>query len=283
MKTHQIDSNTDLYCIVGSPVRHSLSPVIHNTAFQKNGINAVYLAFEPSSIESAVESIRSLGIKGASVTIPFKIDVLRYVDEADPLASAIGSVNTLVNADGKIIGHNTDGYGAIRALANNKINVENSRILLIGNGGSARALAYTLLQNGASVMLGGRNLARVEGLARDLEKKYRKVRSLLIGDLDRKHMESVDVIINTTPVGMAPDTDSMPIPDALLLKRHAVFDIVYSPLKTKLLDAAQKKGCAVVNGIEMLIFQGARQFELWTGKPAPIDAIYSAITSRLHA
>ncbi|OHD70663.1 MAG: shikimate dehydrogenase [Spirochaetes bacterium RBG_16_49_21] len=282
MKQFEIDSQTKLYCIFGSPVRHTLSPVMHNAAFRKIGANAVFLAFEPPSIRAAVASMRSLDIKGAAITIPFKIDVLECLDAVDPRAADIGSVNTLVNTGGLITGYNTDGSGAVQALAAKKINAADSNTLVLGNGGSARAIAFALLQSGAAVIVAGRNAPRVERLVRDLEKQYTQVRGLLISDLDRKLMEGVDIIINATPVGMAPDTGSMPISDELLVKRHAVFDIVYSPRMTKLLAAAAEKGCAIINGIDMLIYQGLQQFELWTGKEAPFGAVKSAISGRLR-
>ena len=277
-----INSRTDLYCIFGSPVRHSLSPVMLNAAFQETGINAVYLAFEPASIQAGISSMKSLGIKGASVTIPFKIDALGFVDNMDPLAARIGSVNTIVNSDGILTGYNTDGYGAIQALANKNISIENATSLIIGNGGSARAIAFTLLQNRSAVALAGRNIGKVEALACDLRKQQSSVRSLLISDLDEQFMNSIDIIINTTPVGMAPHLDAIPLHEDLLFEKHTVFDIVYSPVMTKLLTAAEKKGCAIVNGIEMLIYQGARQFELWTGKQPPIPAMFSAIVNHLQ-
>jgi shikimate dehydrogenase len=277
-----IDSQTDCYCIFGSPVRHTLSPVMHNAAFRETGTNAVFLAFEPRSIGAAVESMRSLGIKGAAVTIPFKVDVIGSLDAIDPLAADIGSVNTLLNTRGFITGYNTDGPGAVDALIEKKINVKGSRVLVLGNGGSARAIAFSLLQNGASVTIAGRNRERINRLAGDLGKRSEDVNALLISGLDRSFMETIDTIINTTPVGMAPDSASMPIRDGLLLKRHAVFDIVYSPLFTRLLAAARETGCTAVNGIDMLVCQGRRQFELWTGKEAPREAVNAALNLRLR-
>ena len=226
--------------------------------------------------------MKSLGIKGASVTFPYKIDVIRFLDAIDPDAADIGAVNTLVNSEEIITGYNTDGYGAVRALENKKITVENTSILILGNGGSARAIALTLLQKGSSVFLAGRNASRIESLARDFKKKHRPIHSLLIGDLDRKLMETIDIIINTTPVGMSPDIDVMPLREDLVMQRHTVFDIVYTPLMTKLLTVAREKKCTLVNGIDMLLFQGVRQFELWTGIPAPVDAISSAIIKHVH-
>ncbi len=277
VKAQDINSDTTLYCIFGKPVRHSLSPVMHNRAFRETGINAVYLAFEPHSAESALQAMRSLGIRGASVTIPFKVDVMRYLDTIDALAEDIGSVNTLINDGGRISGYNTDGHGALRALAGSGIPIRNATALVLGNGGSARAIAFTLLENGARVVLAGRNAENVGQLAGDLSRKHGQVRSMLIGDLDRVIMDTVDIIINTTPVGMAPEMDSTVLNEDLISKKHTVFDIVYSPHMTRLLETAEKKGCAIIHGIDMLILQGAGQFELWTGREAPVNAMAAAI------
>ncbi|OHD65347.1 MAG: shikimate dehydrogenase [Spirochaetes bacterium RBG_13_51_14] len=271
-----------MYCIFGMPVRHSFSPVIHNAAFNQLGINAVYLAFEPPSIEDAIQSMRTLNILGASVTIPFKIDVIKHIDGIDQLAARIGSVNTLVNWDGKITGFNTDGYGAIRALENENIPLGNATCLVIGNGGSARAIAFTLLARGASIIIAGRNVTRIEGLAAELRKTEPSVRAVPLSDIDRKLMETVDIIINTTPVGMSPDINAVPIDPGFISARHTVFDIVYSPHMTKLLSAAEERGSTIVHGIEMLVHQGARQFELWTGTSAPVETMRRAVLKHLQ-
>jgi shikimate dehydrogenase len=255
---------------------------MHNAAFRECGINAVYLAFEPRSIEEAVASMKSLGIKGASVTIPFKIDALRYCDEVDPIAADIGSVNTLVNRNGLVKGFNTDGYGAARALEEGKVMLRGAVCLVIGNGGSARAIAFTLIESGSSVIIAGRNAGRIGRLADDLKKKAPETRSILMENIDGGLMESVDVIINTTPVGMTPDVGSMPLEKGLISASHAVFDIVYAPHMTRLLSAARDRGSRIVHGIDMLVYQGARQFELWTGKPAPVRTMMKAARRHLQ-
>jgi shikimate dehydrogenase len=276
MKSTDINAGTGCYCIFGNPVSHSVSPLMHNAAFRASGINAVYLAFEPGSIAEAVASMKSLGIKGASVTIPFKIDALSCCDEVDPIAADIGSVNTLVNSGGRIRGFNTDGYGAARALEESKVALKGAACLVIGNGGSARAIAFTLIERGASVIIAGRNAGRIGRLAGDLRARDPGTRSMLLENIDGGAMKSVDVIINTTPVGMTPDVGSMPLDISLLSARHAVFDIVYAPHMTRLLTAARERGSRIVHGIDMLVYQGARQFELWTGKPAPVKIMMRA-------
>ena len=280
MSAISINSSTGLYCVFGSPVSHSVSPVMHNAAFSETGLNAVYLAFEPSSIEGAIRSIRELGIRGASITIPFKIEALRHVDTVDPHAAEIGSVNTIVNRDGSLTGHNTDGPGAVRALERANVRTEGSTCLVIGNGGSARAIAATLAARGARIIITGRNPERIRALAAAVGRSA-SARAVELGALDRALMDTVDVIINTTPVGMAPQAEAIPLPEDLLAPRHTVFDIVYAPHNTVLLSAARRRGCVVVHGIEMLLHQGARQFELWTGLAAPVEIMRRAIFSHL--
>jgi shikimate dehydrogenase len=272
-----ISNKTRLYCIFGNPVGHSLSPAMHNAAFRHLNIDAVYLAFQPDSIEGAVRAMRALPIMGASVTIPFKRVVMDFIDEIDPLASDIGSVNTLTNAGGKIRGCNTDGFGALESLKENGIGITGSVVLILGNGGSARSIAFTLLTQGSSVIIAGRDPERIAGLSNDLRKKHEKVSHIPISGLSPDSMRGIDVIINTTPIGMEPDTDKSPINENLLMKNHTVFDIVYKPEITTLLKAAASAGCRVINGSGMLLHQGAKQFEIWTGSRAPIDIMRKAI------
>lgn len=276
-KKINIDANTELYCIFGKPVRHSLSPAMQNAAFKSAGMNAVYLAFEVGNIKEGIFAMRALGIKGASITIPFKQDAMNYLDETDPLAEEIGSVNTLKNENGVITGYNTDGYGAVNALKNNGVDIKNSRVLIIGNGGSARAITFTILQAGASATIAGRNTDRILNLVNDIRAKGREINHILIKDISPSFIKEIDIIINTTPIGMAPNIDEAPIEDGLILGSHIVFDIVYSPDMTKLLKIAKSKKCKTVKGIEMLVNQGAKQFEIWTGNKAPVSIMQKSI------
>ena len=272
-----INASTALYCIFGNPVKHSLSPAMQNAAFRELGINAVYTAFEAASIKNAIAAMKALNIRGASVTIPFKVQAMKFVDAIDPLAKDIGSINTLVNLNGKIHGYNTDGMGALEALNNNGVQVEKSQVLILGNGGSARAIAFTLLTQKANVTIAGRNEKNILKLANIIKKKYRNITTISLNKIDKEYMSNIDIIINTTPVGMNPNIDKMPMEPALLQKKHTVFDIVYSPHNTKLLKTGKAKGCRIIHGIEMLINQGAKQFEIWTGKKAPLKVMEKAI------
>jgi len=277
-----INAQTSVYCILGKPVRHSLSPVMHNAAFASIGINAVYVAFEPASIKEAFDAIKSLGIKGASVTIPFKVDVLPLCDSVDDLALRIGSINTLVNDDGKIKGYNTDGYGLLRSLETHAIDYHNKNILIIGNGGSARAIAYTLAQHNAQITICGRNINNIMHLANDLRKHFSSVDTMLLEQITPDITEQYHIIINTTPVGMKPDTSKTPIDTSLLHQHHVVVDIIYSPLHTLFIQDAREKGCTVITGDYMLLYQACMQFEIWTGNPAPIDVMHQALRQALQ-
>ncbi len=277
-----IDSHTQLYAVFGMPVRHSLSPVMHNAAFRESGIDAAYLAFEPDSIRGAVESMKSLGIPGASVTIPFKIDVLPCLDDIDRHAAEIGSVNTLHNLGGRIVGHNTDGRGAVRALVESGVDIEGASCLIIGNGGSARSIGFSLLSHRASVLIAGRSIERARALSSDLGGDSSAVRAIGIPEIGPAIMEGIDIIINTTPVGMAADAQNIPIAPDLISSRHTVFDIVYVPRTTRLLLEASKRRAHTVHGIDMLVYQGALQFELWTGLEAPVEAMFRAVNEALR-
>jgi len=282
MKSIRITSATGLYAIFGNPVRHSISPLMHNAAFAETGIDAVYLAFEPSSAGDAVSAMKNIGILGASVTIPFKIDMLKHLDAVDPLAASIGSVNTIVNENGRLSGYNTDGYGAVRAIEQSGITLKGKTCMVIGNGGSARAIALTLAGTGARVIIAGRNGIRVNSFVQDLTTVAPGTKAVILKDITSSFMEQVDVIINTTPLGMTPDTGSTPLEASLIAPRHIVFDIVYAPHETRLLADARKIGCRVVYGIEMLILQGARQFEIWTGREAPVETMRRAAYRHVH-
>ncbi len=277
-----INARTRLYCLFGRPAKHSLSPAMQNAAFSAMGINAVYLTFEISSLGQAVQAMRTLPIHGASVTIPFKSEIIPYLDDVEPAARRMGAVNTLVLSGDLIKGHNTDGYGALQALTNNGVSPHGATVLVAGNGGSARSIAHALMDEGASVFIAGRNSRRVSVLVDDLKKGHGSAEGILLEELTPGFTARIDVIINTTPVGMAPDTEACVLPENLLHSSHVVMDIVYTPLKTVLLAAAERKGCRALNGLEMLLYQGARQFEIWTGLHAPVVVMRNALLESLE-
>jgi shikimate dehydrogenase len=257
-----IDARTRLYGIIGNPIRKSLSPVIHNNAFRRMGINAAYLAFEVNEVQDALRGIRGLDIQGVSVTMPFKLSVIPFLDELDILTERIGAVNTIVNSAGKLIGHNTDLYGALRPLEE-RIDLKGKRVILLGAGGSARAIAYGLKEKGCRVAIFNRSLERAATLAQELGYSYHSLSAFAAMEEDATEG---DVLINTTPVGMYPNETESPFPKHLLREGMIVMDIVYQPLRTKLLQEAQEQGCETIDGLEMLAYQGVGQLEIWTGE-----------------
>lgn len=264
-----IDAQTALYGVIGNPVHHSLSPVIHNGAFKRLGWNAIYLAFEVKDLEEALRGIRGLGMRGVSVTIPFKTEVIPFLDQVEGLAKRVGAVNTIVNRRGRLVGYNTDCEGALEALEE-KMELRGKRVVLLGAGGAARAIGFGLKERGLPLIVVNRSTERGQTLSQELGCGYLPVSSLLrmkAGELD------ADVIINATSLGMYPRDGRTPIPRELLKKGMMVMDIVYEPLQTKLLREAKEKGCVTVDGLEMLIRQGMAQFEIWTGQRLDIGQI----------
>jgi shikimate dehydrogenase len=267
-----INGRTEVYGIIGNPVSHSLSPAMHNRAFAALGLNKVYLPFEVREVADAMTGLRALGIRGASVTIPHKQAVIHHLDEIEPVAARIGAVNTLVIDGPRIKGYNTDWLGANRALAE-ELEPAGQMVLILGAGGSARAIGFGLLEAGATVVLASRTPERGQLLAKELGCEW--------VPLSQAGSIPAAVLVNATSVGMAPRQEQTPMDRETLAGFEVVMDIVYAPLETRLLGEARAAGCRVVNGLAMLLYQGAAQFELWTGRPAPVMAMRSALLSSL--
>jgi shikimate dehydrogenase len=274
-----IDGKTQLFGIIGNPVAHSLSPAMHNRAFHELGINSAYVPFPVSDVENALKGLKALGIRGVSVTIPHKETVIPYLDEVDPVAAEIGAVNTILvhheNGRVKLLGTNSDWQGANRALEN-VTTLCGKQVIILGAGGSARAIGFGLKAAGAAgITLCSRTEVRGRALAAALKCPWCAFAQLktLTGD----------ILINATSVGMNPDSNRTPAPNCDLSRFGVVMDIVYAPLQTILLRQAQAAGCKVVSGIEMLLHQGAVQFELWTGKPAPIELMRETLITAIGA
>ena len=269
-----IDANTSLFGLIGSPVAHSLSPVMHNQAFATTGCNAVYLAFCVKDPGAALKSIKALNVKGLSVTLPHKVAVMEYLDEIDRDAARIGAVNTIVNRNGKLIGYNTDWQGAINALQT-RTTLDGKSAAIIGAGGAARAIGFGLKTVAGHLTILNRTSKTGEQLAADLQADFLP--------LDECRPNHYDILINTTPVGMHPDTDVTPIGKQSLSADMVVMDIIYNPLNTRFLKDANDSGCRTVNGLDMFVFQGAHQFELWTGKKAPVGVMRQTVQEALKA
>ncbi|WP_300673523.1 shikimate dehydrogenase [Desulfoluna sp.] len=267
-----IDAKTRLFGVFGDPVAHSLSPAMHNAAFGACRLNAVYLAFGLKDAQGAVQAMRTLGMGGASVTIPHKTDVMAYLDEVDLTAREIGAVNTLVNREGKLIGFNSDVAGAMRALEE-KGTIAGKKVLMIGAGGAARAIGYGIRQRGGSLLITNRSEDKGNALAEDLGAAFSPLSDVDLG--------TVDILINATSVGMVPRTDAVPLSLDGLTSRTLVMDIVYNPLETALLSAARAKGCVTVDGTAMFVYQAVSQFELWTGLEAPVDLMRRTVLEAL--
>jgi len=269
-----IISNTKICCLIGDPVEHSLSPLIHNAAYKELGLNYSYITLRIKDVERAVETIRTDGIRGVSVTTPHKVSVLKYLDRLDPIAKAIGAVNTIVNDNGVLTGYNTDGAAALKALEE-VTDPGGKRIVLVGSGGAALAIATALKENSVNMVILNRTEAKARQLANRVEAED-------AGDLSKISLVTkADILINATTVGMTPKTKETIVPREFLHKRLTVFDIVYNPKETRLLVEAREKGCNIVYGYKMLLYQAAKQFELFTGHPAPLKVMESTLIQAL--
>jgi shikimate dehydrogenase len=259
-----MNSLTQLFGVIGNPVRHSLSPILHNGAFRRMGVNAAYLAFEVENLPAAISGIRGLGIRGMSVTIPFKTAIIPLLDQVEEVAGRIQAVNTICREGRKLIGRNTDWSGAVGALEE-KINLQGKKVLLLGAGGAARAIAFGLKERGCRVFIANRSPEKGQKLAEAMGLTYLPPGAIKDPDFQ--------VIINATSRGMYPQHLETPCPKNLLKEGTVVMDIVYQPVRTKLLREAEERGCQTIDGLEMLARQGAAQVEMWTGKKPDIRFI----------
>lgn len=269
-----VDVNTRLYAVVGDPITHSLSPVMHNAAFRQTGHNGVYVALHVTDLPRAVAGIRALNIHGCSVTIPHKVAVMDLLDDVDPVARQIGAVNTIVNNAGRLSGLNSDSPGAMAALLE-KTPVARRRVAVIGAGGAARALAHGVVAHGGWLTIVNRSADKGHRLAKALDSDFCPLTDF--------SGAGYDILVNTTSVGMTPHIDRMPVSHACLRPAMTVMDIVYNPLETKLIKAARDTGCTVVEGVSMFVHQGAIQFERWTGKKAPVQLMKRTILENLKS
>jgi shikimate dehydrogenase len=281
-----ISTSTRLCAVIGNPVAHSLSPALHNAAFNALGLDYVYTAFRVEDLKSAMSGMRALeNFRGMSVTIPHKIEVMDYLDEVDDIDRSIGSINTVLNEGGRLCGFGTDGPGALKAILDAGVDPDNATVLMLGAGGASRAIAFTLARSagiGKLVMM-DINEPMLRGLAADLASGTNvAVEADLLGpDTISARMAEADIIINCTPVGMHPKEDSSLVPPGLFRRGQVVFDVVYTPLETKLLREAASQGCIVISGVEMFINQAVLQFERFTGADAPVDVMRKVLMERL--
>ncbi len=271
-RVERLDKRVQIYGVVGSRASISLSPAMQNAAFHAKHVNAVYLPCETERLSDFLAFARELGFIGFSVTMPFKRAIIRHLDWLDPLAAKIGACNTVAVQRGKWMGWNTDAAGVIEVLTK-RLRLAGSRILVLGAGGAGRAAAYALRAEGAEIILSARRESAARRLARSISAQV-----VPWGDVEEL---DVDAVINATPVGMMPHMDVLPI-DLARLRVRLVFDMVYYPLETRLLAEARGRGLTTISGLEMLVAQGARQFEIWTGKSAPRALMEQAIRQTLN-
>lgn len=285
-KDGTISPATRLCAVIGNPVGHSLSPALHNAAFNALGLDFVYVAFRVEDLKSAMDGMRALeNFRGMSVTIPHKIEILNYLDEVAEVDRYIGSVNTVINENGRLYGFGTDGPGALKALLDAGVDLKGKRVLVLGAGGVSRALTFTLARSAAleRLVLLDINEPVMLTLANDLRAGTTVPieTALLDSSSIAERAPVADVIINCTPIGMHPHDNATLIPAELLHQRQAVFDVVYTPLETRLLREAAAQGCRVISGVEMFINQAVLQFERFTGEPAPVEVMRQVVLERL--
>jgi len=275
---------TKVVGVIGDPIEHSLSPRMHNAAFENLGLDYIYLALRvlEKDLKNAVKGAKAFNLKGFNVTIPHKVSIIKFLDEIDLTARKIGAVNTVVNEDGKLLGYNTDGLGALEALREEGVDPEGKKIVVIGAGGASRAITFQLASICSKLLILNRTRIRAVKLAGELTNIGFEVegRGLTLKSLESGLNDS-NILINTSSVGMYPNVTESPVPKEFLRKDLVVFDIVYSPLETSLLRYARSVGAKSINGVGMLVNQGAVGFKMWTGYEAPRDIMRRAVIEGL--
>ncbi len=279
-----LTAQTTLVGLLGWPVHHSLSPAMHNAAFRALGLDWAYLplAVPPESLPEALAGLKALGFRGVNVTIPHKEKVLAGLDEVAPEARSLGAVNTVVITDGRLAGHNTDVAGFLAAL--DTAGCAPCRAVVLGAGGAARAAVYALLSRGVTVIVANRSPQRAQGLVASLSAPSRRADTCTLETQPlRDALSRSDLLVNATPAGMWPDVDATPLPAGTRLHDGlAVMDLVYNPLETLLLRQARQAGAKTINGLDMLIHQGAAAFRLWTGQDPPLAIMRQAALTALE-
>ncbi len=280
-----ITTETKLYALIGYPIGHSLSPVMQNAALETAGVNAVYLALKvpPSMLRSAVTGLRAVSVAGLNVTIPHKVAVLKCLDGLDSSAANLGAVNTVVNRQSRLIGHNTDGAGAVAALQEAGIDLKGLNVVILGAGGAARAIAFSVALKAKNLVILNRTGTKASRLGKEVEKVAEaEVKGMrLTPENLQESLALADLLVNATSVGMSPQTEMSLVERYLLRSDLTVFDIVYNPLRTRLIRDAEAAGAKTIGGLAMLVHQGALAFELWTRKKAPIQVMRHALERQI--
>ena len=282
-----INGETKIVGLLGWTVKHSLNPIMQNAAFQHLKLNWAYIPLPtaPESIKNGVRSLQTFNFIGANVIAPHQQAIMRYLDEISPLAQSIGVVNTIVIRDGIVYGYNTERYGFLQTLADSQFNLEGSRCLVLGAGGAARSVVFSLASSGAkTISVYNRTIEHAAFLVDDLQSTFSHVQ-FSFNPLTAKRLidikDTVDLIVNTTPLGMSPDVDSSPWPEDISLGKAMVCDLVYNPLQTRFLRQAQAEGLKTIDGVGMVVHQGAKAYEIWTGQSPPTDLMRMAVLAKL--
>ena len=280
-----ISGKTRVFGVIGDPIEHSLSPTIQNAAFGHLGLDFVFLAFhvKAADLENAMRGMRGLGIHGLNVTMPHKRAVIGCLDEVDFTVRFLDSANTILNRDGKLSGFSTDGVGALKALLENGVDLSGKKVLLLGAGGAAKAIAFTLVPEVGELAILNRSTEKAEALAETLGHMFNRnvVGGALSPETIKMNLRDSDVLVNATSAGMKPNLSQSLVAPEWLKSDLVVMDIVYNPIETKLAKDAKAAGAKVVSGVEMLIYQGAASFEIWTGHAAPIEVMRKAALNKL--
>ncbi len=289
--TNSYFANTELIALIGHPIKQSYSPFIQNSAFELLNLDYIYLAFDvpADNLRSAVNSVNALGMKGLNVTLPHKEKIIRFLDDLSEEASIIGAVNTVVNDHGRLYGYNTDVNGILETLLPFRDEISGSKVSVIGAGGSARAVIYTLVRHfkPEEINIINRTQQRADTLMNyfSLKMRYDSFRTMELFPPDiAETLNSSKLIINATTIGMMPEeNDSVTDLEESFNSRQIVFDLIYNPTKTKLLELAQKQGARIVGGMKMLVSQAAKSFELWTGVEMPVEQISELLEKHISS
>ena len=271
--------------VIGHPIKHSLSPVMHNAAFRKLNLDYEYITFDVR-LEELKGKIYELGeeLIGINVTIPHKINIIKYLDYLSEEARLIGAVNTVKFSE-KTSGYNTDGIGCVRALEEADVRVNGKKILVLGAGGASRAISFQLVKEGGEVWVSDKISEKAEKLVKDVKEKLdKRIHAIDVEEkILKEKMEDIDILINATPIGMTPNVNASPINTKILRKEIAVMDIVYNPMETKLLKDAREIGCKTIDGVGMLVHQGAKSLEIWLDIKPPIEVMRNAVVKALNS
>ena len=274
MNRPHLPGNTDVYALFGNPVGHSLSPIMHNAAYREMNLDALYVPFCVHELVDAVRGMRALGIRGASVTIPFKTVIMQLLDTVTEAAKTIGAVNTIINRKGLLEGYNTDWIGLKRALEAH-FDLAGKTCAILGAGGAARAAVFTVVRGGARPIIVNRTISKARALAEEFGGQ-----AFALSEFARV---KADCLINTTSVGMFPNSADSPIADSDLGRFRWVMDMIYNPLETKLLSDAERAGCRIISGLDMFVQQGAEQIRWWTGQEPPLHLMHRVVVEHLIA